>query len=117
MSEPRVTTALWVSAFIRRLLGDGHFAVVLAKGDPVAGALIVCSRSISGAHRLYSPITTLDGTRAWMETRSGVLDDAGAVTALAAAQQRDPDLWWVEAEIEGLAPYLDGPILTNPLRS
>jgi hypothetical protein len=114
MSEPRVTTALWVSAFIRRLLSDGHFAVVLAKGDPVAGALIVCSRSSSGAHRLYSPVTTLMGTRAWMETRSDMLDDSGAVAALAKARSRDPDLWWIEAEIEGLATYLDGPILTNP---
>jgi hypothetical protein len=113
MTPPRVTTELWVSAFIRRLLSDGHFAVVLAKGDPVAGSLIVCSRARDGAHRLYSPITTLSGERAWMESRRDTLDDSAAVSALVAAQQRDPDLWWIEAEIEGLAPYLDGPIINT----
>ncbi len=111
MTMPRVTTALWVSAFIRRLGGEGHFAVVLAKGDAMAGGLIVCSRSRSGVHRIFTPTTLATGARAWIETRRDGLDDSGAVAALALARQRDPDLWWVEAEIDDLAPYLDGPII------
>jgi hypothetical protein len=111
MSEPRLTTAVWVSALVRRLQANGIFAAVLARGDATAGAVTVACRSKSGAIRTFARTATLDGSPAWMETGKGPLTDSQSLHSLTLARQRDPDLWWVEAELEDITPYLDGPLL------
>jgi hypothetical protein len=111
MSDPRLTTGLWVSALLRRLHGDGVYAQVLAKGDIMAGAVVVSSRSKNGGIRTLERSYTRTGGPAWIDTSASPLTDTEALATMARARARDPDLWWIEAELEDLSPYLDGPIL------
>jgi hypothetical protein len=93
MSDPRLTTGLWVSALLRRLQGDGIFAQVLAKGDITAGAVIVSSRSKAGSIRTLERSYTRTGAPAWIDTSASLLTDSEALAAMARARSRDPDLW------------------------
>jgi hypothetical protein len=111
MSDARLTTGLWVSALLRRLQGDGVFVQILASGDMTAGAVIVSSRSKNGAIRTLERSYTRSGGPAWIETSATLLTDSEALAAMIRARSRDPDLWWIEAEVDDLSPYLDGPII------
>ncbi len=116
MTTPRLTTSLWVSALLRRLQGDGVFAHVLAKGDATAGAVIFSTRSRQGEIRTLERTYTMAGEPAWIETGATPMSDSQALDSLATARRRDPDVWWIEAELDDAAPYLDGPILLTPNR-
>lgn len=111
MSMPRLTTSLWVSALLRRLQSDGVFAHVLAKGDATAGAIILSTRSKNNDIRMLERTATLQGTPAWMATSAVAQSESEALKSLAKARHRDPDLWWIEVDLDDLTPYLDGPIL------
>jgi hypothetical protein len=111
MREPRLTTTVWVSAVLRQLQANGIFATVLAKGDATAGTVIVACRARTGAINTYARTAAMDGSPAWIRTSKADLDDSQALAAMALARKRDPDLWWVEAELEDITPYLDGPLL------
>jgi hypothetical protein len=111
MTEPRLTTEFWVSAVLRQLQANSIFATVLAKGDATAGAVVMACRSRTGVIRTFARTAAMDGTAAWMETGREGLDDSQALERMARMRQRDPDLWWVEAELDDITPYLDGPLL------
>lgn len=98
----RLSTDVWVGALIRRAELGGAFAMVLRKGDPRAGAVLVkaVDRRADVA-RLYAEAVRGEGERVWMEP---ALTDAEA--ALDAYVERavrvDPDIWVVEIEdVEG----------------
>jgi hypothetical protein len=93
-----LSTDIWVGALIRRAEQGGAFAMVLRKGDPRAGSVLVkvLDRG-AGAARLYSEATRGDGERVWMQPRPGA--DEPALDAYAErARQIDPDLWLVEID-------------------
>ncbi len=116
MSPPRLTTSLWVSALLRRILADGYFAQVLAKGDVTAGAVILSTRSRQGDIRTFERTYTPAGDPAWIETGSAPISDSQALDSMAKARRRDPDVWWVEAELDDITPYIDGPLLQSHKR-
>jgi hypothetical protein len=63
-----LSTDIWVGALIRRVEIGGGFAMVVRKGDPRAGAVLVkvVNRS-DRTCRLLSEATKGDGDRIWME--------------------------------------------------
>ena len=97
MMHPRLTAALWVSAYITRLRLGEIPVYVTAKGDPTAGAVIVKVATLDGRARAYQRSFDLAADqRVWV-----VLSDATEieVDALLARQRaRDPDLWLLELE-------------------
>ncbi len=93
-----LSTDIWVGALLRRAELGGAFPVVVRKGDPRAGAVLVkvLDRK-AGTARLYSEATRGDGERVWMqpvvsETEADL--DAYAQRAL----RIDPDVWIVEID-------------------
>ncbi len=93
MSEPRVTSSVLVSALLRRAEAEGGFGVVLAKGDPTAGAVAVLLTERGADPRLFERLLQPDGRYAWRES-------AGEVQALIERRKRfDPDLWLIELDI------------------
>ncbi len=93
-----LSTDIWVGALLRRAELGGAFPVVVRKGDPRAGAVLVkvVDRK-AGTVRLYSEATRGDGERVWMqpvisETEADL--DAYAQRAL----RIDPDVWIVEID-------------------
>ena len=93
-----LSTDLWVSALIRRAEQGGAFAVVVRKGDPRAGSVLVkvLNRSEDWT-RLYAEATRLDGESVWMQpARSEQEPDLDKY--IDRAIQIDPDLWVVEID-------------------
>ena len=97
-----LSTDIWVGALIRRAELAGAFAMVVRKGDPRAGAVLVKSvNRRAGECRLYSEAVRGDGERFWMQpVRSAAEADLDAYIERSALI--DPDVWVVEIEdLEG----------------
>ena len=51
----RVTSGLWVAAYVRRCHSEGAFAVVVRRGAEEAGAITVTVDRLDGTSDLYLP--------------------------------------------------------------
>lgn len=96
MIDPRPAAHLLISALIRRIEAEGGSAMVIAKGDAVAGAilLLIADRGVPGrvlerAWRIES------GYR--FET-AGPTDPAAIGDYVARRRKSDPDLWVIEVD-------------------
>jgi hypothetical protein len=102
----RLTSAVLVSALLRRTAAAGGFAAVLTKGDATAGAILLVAAEkgrISGAWEL---ILGQSGRYAW--TRVGPQDvdiDVEFDQYLVRRRARDPDLWVIELDIPDAAQF------------
>jgi hypothetical protein len=93
-----LSTDIWVGALIRRAELGGAFPMVLKKGDPSAGAVLVkVVNRRDGVARLYAEATRGDGQQVWMRpVKSDVEADLDAYAER--ARRYDPDVWVVEID-------------------
>lgn len=101
MSGPRVTSALFVSALLRRVSGMGGMGVVVAKGFDAAGAVHVEWRH-RGEIGLLSPAITMDEDGERRFARMPATGEAEIAARMARERDFDPEAWHVE--IEGIDP-------------
>jgi hypothetical protein len=106
----RVTSSLWVGAFLRRCNAEGAIAVVSRRGAEEAGAIFVIVDHLDGAGDLYAPApqSAFDDARPSDRIFQRVIS-AGPMAAIGERIQRevrfDPDLWVVAIENrEGRVP-------------
>lgn len=98
--EPRLPAGLEVSALIRRVQSEGGFGVVVRKGEPEAGTILVLLTENGGNSRVYERMPQLDGTRAWhCSRRQDPQDSADFDAYLTRRGEQDGDLWIVELDI------------------
>ncbi len=105
MTEP-LRTELWLKAHLRQCHAQAVPAVVLNKGDPDRGTLLLKLNLLDGGCRVLSQQRDLDGRLGWMEARpseaalreNGTIDEVDADAYIERAVRRDPDLWVVEIE-------------------
>lgn len=108
----RVTSALFVSALVRRVFAAGAFAVILRKGAEEAGAILVMVDRLDGSADLYAqaPQTAFDEERPtdrlFTRIEAGIDAERRAVR-LASELRFDADLWVVEIEDRAGRPFLD----------
>ena len=108
----RVTSGLWVGAYIRRAHGAGAFAVVRRRGAEEAGAIFVVLNRLDGSSTLFGPApqSAFEGRasdRIFAEIGS-LSDDPAAVEQRLEKERRfDPDLWIVEIEDRAGRHFLD----------
>lgn len=108
----RVTSALWVSVYVRRAFVEGTFAAVTRRGAEEAGAIFVVVDRLDGMVDLYgqAPQSAFDSDRPSdrLFTRLAEGIDREALAARLASETRfDPDLWIVEIEARDGRPLLD----------
>jgi hypothetical protein len=105
-----LSTDLWVGALIRRAELGGAFAVVVKKGDPRAGSVLVKTFDrLNGVSRLYAEAVRGDGERVWMNpTASEAEPDLDRY--IERARRVDPDLWVVEIEDREGRHFLTEPV-------
>ena len=108
----RVTSALWVAAYVRRCHLEGAFAVVGRRGADEAGAITVTVDRLDGTSDLYlpAPQTVFESAQPEERLFLRVLDRAGAeaVAARLASEQRfDPDIWIVTVEDRAGRSFLE----------
>ena len=96
----RLTTAMLVSALVRRVNAEGGSAVVAAKGDPTAGSILLICMEKGRLTAYRERVLDGDGRYAW--TIVGPAGDAASETGdawLARRRARDPDLWLIELDV------------------
>ncbi len=105
MSEPRLKTAIWASAVIRRADQLGRSAMVLRRGDADAGGVLAVLRDRSGAVVVLSQVRRTDGQAAWMRgTGAAPVDQAGADAYVERQLAPGPARWVIELDAPDLAP-------------
>jgi hypothetical protein len=95
--NPRLTSAMLVSAMIRRVNGAGGMATVLHKGEPDVGAIILICMEKGVVQSVRERVLAMDGGYQWAPvgpSEPGEVDDY-----LARRRVRDPDLWLIELDI------------------
>ena len=111
MPEARVKAGLWVSMALRMGQADGRYGMVIRKGDPDAGGVLVVLRGRLGVSVL-SQMRTPDGEAAWMRaTGPGGVEQDTADAYVARQIGFDPDLWVLEFESPDLLPPFEAMIL------
>lgn len=93
----RLTTELWVSAYLARLRLADIPVYVTAKGDATAGAVVVKVATLDGLARAFQRGYDLTADHPiWMVLAEG--PEAEVDAALARQRKRDTDLWLIELE-------------------
>lgn len=111
MTEPRVKAGLWVSIALRLGDKDGRPGMVLRKGDPDAGGILVVLHGRDGMVVL-SQVRGAGAQAMWMRGTGSVPVDQETVNAYVARQLKfDPDLWVLEFEAPDLIPPFEAKIV------
>ena len=109
---PRLTSDLWVSAYLARLRLANIPVYVTARGDATAGAVAVKLATLDGRARAFERRSDiLTDERRWMVLAEGPEPEVDAV--LSRARARDPDLWVIEVEDRQGRTLLDEPGLSD----
>ncbi|MEM1233346.1 MAG: DUF1491 family protein [Pseudomonadota bacterium] len=108
----RLTTDLWVSAYLRRLGQEAIPAFITQRGDATAGAVLVKLSTLNGRAVCYQRSFDIQtGARRWMELTAGAEADVDAT--LTKQRGFDPDLWIIEIEDRHGRHLLDEPGLSE----
>jgi len=110
----RLKSTIWVSAYIRRCMIEGAYAVVRRRGAEEAGAIFVKVDRLDGTSDLFGPApqTEFDDAqpsdRAFMVSlRDPPRPNDEVETYLAGQIKFDPDIWIVEVEDKSGRNFLD----------
>jgi len=97
--DARLAPGIEVSALIRRAEALGGFGMVLHKGDPDRGTilLVVTERGVHAA--LLERRLLQDWTYRWTVVGAPDGDSRGAAQDVARARINDPDCWVLELDI------------------
>lgn len=107
----RLKTGIWIEALRRRVEAGGAFFMVLQKGDPDGGSVVILVESRESGAALYTAQTQMDGTRAWhVQTGISPLELKKRVSQL---QRMDEDMWCIEVTDQKGRHFINEPILTD----
>ena len=111
MSEPRVKAGLWVKMALRMADLAGRAGVVLRKGDPDSGGILVVLRGSDGLV-ILSQVRAADGAQAWLRGTGPAPVDQPTADAYVERQVRfDPDLWVLECDAPDYLPPFEAKLL------
>ena len=98
----RLTSAVLVSALVRRVNQEGGSAMVLARGDETAGAILLLTYERGTNPRFLERGIGPDGSPALLPSGPAEVADEGEVAAYwRRRRSRDSDLWVIELDIAG----------------
>ncbi|MGB3723240.1 MAG: DUF1491 family protein [Pacificimonas sp.] len=98
---------MWIDAIRRQVAADGGFAMVLAKGDEIAGAVILVMRTRDNLVSAYARTNMGDGQVEWRALMENEAESSGKLHEALEKQRRfDPDLWLIELDIADPARFI-----------
>ncbi len=107
--EPRVKAKLWVQMALRLGEGAARPGMVVRRGDPDAGGILVVLRGRDGLVVLSQ---VRAGEAAWLRgTGVAPVDEAAADAYVARQVGFDPDLWVIEFEAPDYLPPFESKIV------
>ncbi len=108
----RLTSEIWVSAYLTRLRLMDIPGFVVAHGDDTAGAVLIKLNTLDGQAVLYQRGFDLNsGARLWSVLSEGAEADVDG--SIASQRRFDPDLWVIEVEDRAGRHLLDEPGLAD----
>ena len=106
--EARLTSAILVSALLRRAESEGGFGAVLAKGDETAGSIVVILLEKGGNPRIFERVLQSGGTYGWAESTTRSDETTQKVPDFIARRRRfDPDSWFIELDVPSSERFAD----------
>ena len=100
VSEARLPAKLEVSALLRSTESAGGFGMVLKKGEPDAGTILVVLLNNHNLGCVFERMPELDGSRTWTPVkRQDVSNSHDFDSYLQRRVSQDSDLWIVELTI------------------
>lgn len=104
----RLTTEIWIAAYLTRLRLATIPAFILQKGDNTAGAVLVKLNTLDGQATCFQRSFDMDtNERRWMVLTTG--GEAQVDASIAKQKSFDPDLWIIEIEDKNGRHLLDEP--------
>jgi hypothetical protein len=98
----RVTSSLWVGAFVRRCNGEGQAAVVVRRGAEEAGAIFIILDKLAGVVDLYGPAPQSAfedrGSDRLFQKIATDATQADVSARLERERRFDPDVWVIAVE-------------------
>lgn len=105
----RLPTELWVKAHGARCSAAGVPMVVVRRGDPHRGLVVVKLLHREAGFHVFTQTRDLDGDLAWATAFDGVrVVEAEADDYIARQVSYDPDLWIIEIEGGAEAGWFQG---------
>ncbi len=106
----RLTSDVWVSAYLTRLRLLDIPVFVTRKGDATAGSVLVKLNTLDGnATAFQRQFDLMSGAREWVVLAQG--DEPDVDASLSKQAGFDPDLWILEVEDRAGRHLLDDPSL------
>lgn len=106
-------SSIWISAQIRQCDQAARSAMVVRRGDPDAGSIILRLDRLDGTCVLLSQIRDANGEKCWLKVgATEALSDEDANTYLEKRTSTDPDIWILEIEDRRGDYEADAPVLT-----
>ncbi len=106
--SPRLTSEVWVAAYLTRCRLADIPVFVVARGDHTAGAVLVKLNPLDGSAVAYQrSFDLMSGERQWMVLVEG--EEAEVDRSIARQREMDPDLWVLEVEDRDGRTLLDEP--------
>ncbi|MCW2307912.1 DUF1491 family protein [Rhodobium gokarnense] len=108
----RVTSSLWVGAYVRRCFAGGAMAAICRRGAEAAGAIYLKINRLDGSFDLYGPAPQAmfdeerPRDRRFEALKTGVAEPE-VDGLLDREQDFDPDIWVVEVEDRQGRAFLD----------
>lgn len=106
--QPRLASSVLVKALIRAAEVEGGVGAVLARGDPLAGAVAVILAERGVKRRFFERSLGASGDYGWADPGGDTeRSDADFAALVARRRKADPDLWVVELDIASAERFAD----------
>jgi hypothetical protein len=109
---PRLTSAFYVQALIRRCEAQGAQAYLVRRGAEEAGAVFLKLNRLDRTCTVLSPARRGDGERIWTKPLGDAAEEAAASDYFARQLRFDPDIWIVEIEDRQGRSFVDEPVVS-----
>jgi hypothetical protein len=107
---PRLKSAIYVQALIRRCEAAGAAAYLVRRGAEEAGAVFLKLSRLNGTCVVLSPARRGE-ERVWTKPLGETADDTRASEYFARQIRFDPDIWIVDIEDREGRTFVDEPIV------
>ncbi|MBX6369165.1 MAG: DUF1491 family protein [Rhodospirillales bacterium] len=112
MTLPRLKAQVLVKAVIRRCDIAAVPALVVRRGDPDSGAVLLKINRGAGGCTVLSQARTPEGELVWLRgTGEGPVPESDADAYIARQAKYDPDVWVVEIEDREGRHFLDDRVI------
>jgi hypothetical protein len=99
MSDDRLAPGIEASALVRRAEAEGGFGMVLHRGDPDRGTVVLAILERGAQRAVLERRMQADWSYRWAVTAGPEIDSAGAAQHVARLRAADPDCWVLELDV------------------